>query len=73
MKESSSHFSKTKRVINSFSKAAIEFQYIHPTYRKKSTKIRERIQPIGKRNQPTDALAGLENSNEIQKLFAYPA
>jgi len=25
-----------------------------------------------KRNQPTDVLEALENSNEIQKLFKYP-
>ena len=28
---------------------------------------------MGKRNQPTDALTGFENSNEIQKPFEYYA
>jgi len=27
--------------------------------------------PIGKRNQPTDALTGFENSNEIHMIFEY--
>ena len=36
------------------------------TNRKKGTKIRERIQPIEKRNKSDDALAFFENSNEIQ-------
>ena len=41
--------------------------------RKKALKISKRFQQIGKRIQPTDALAGFENSNEIQKLFEYHA
>jgi len=53
-KESSPNFSKANKV-------AREFQYFHPTNRKKSTKIHERIQPIEKNNQAAYALAFFEN------------
>jgi len=40
-----------------FSKNAREFQYIHRPIGKRAQKIRERIQPIVKKNQSADALA----------------
>ncbi len=50
----------------------IEPDLIHPIG-KRSQKVSERIQPMEKKNQAAYALAFFENSNEIQKLFAYPA
>ena len=47
--------------------------FIQPIGKRRAQKINERIQPIEKRNQAAYALAFFENSNEIQKLFAYPA
>ena len=37
-------------------------------WEKRKQKIRKRIQPIRKWNQPTDALAGFKKCDEIQKL-----
>jgi len=68
--ESSPNFSKTNRVLTLFPKVAREFQYIHPTIRKRAQKICKKIQPIEKRNQAVYARAFFENSSEIQKLFA---
>ena len=53
-----------------FSKVAKEFRYIHPTNRKRTQKVSERIQPIEKRKQAAYALTFFENSNEIKKLVA---
>ena len=64
---------KPKECSPLFSKTAREIQYIHLPIGKRAQKIRVKIQPIEKRNQTEDALAFFENSNEIRKLFAYPA
>jgi len=64
---SSTNFSNVNRVLTPISKAVREFQYIHQPIGKRAQKIRERIQPIEKKNQSADALAVFENSNEIQK------
>jgi len=69
------HLFFEKRIGSSFqfSKKERENQYIHYPIGKKEFKSGESIRPIRKRNQSADALAAFENSNEIQKLFAYPA
>jgi len=72
-KKAHATFQKPKECPPLFSQSAREFQYVHEPKGKTAQKIRERIQPIEKRNQSADNLALFENSNEIQKLFAYPA
>ena len=72
--ETTTHFKNPNRVHTPFfqklrKNATIFIQPIG----KRPQKIREKIQPIEKRNQSDDALAGFEHSNEIQKLNAYPA
>ena len=68
------HFSKPNRVLTPFfqklrKNASI---FIRPIG-KRAQKIREKIQPIEKRNQSDDAHAFFENSIEVQRLNAYPA
>jgi len=47
--------------------------YIHQPVGKRAQKIRDRIQPIGKRNPSADIFKFLETSNEIQKLDEHTA
>jgi len=58
--ESSPNFSKAYRVFTPFLKSCESSRIFIQPIGKRAHKISERIQPI-------------ENSNEIQKLFAYPA
>jgi len=64
--ESASHLKKgIRELISIFKKCERIPEYIQRLIGKRAQKIREKIQPMEKRNQPDDARAFFENSNEI--------